>query len=135
MFAARLRVPRSFVEDGRGAWVEYDPGELDPDSYEEKEDGLVLEERLRDPPGDSGGEAGGDDDLELKETSRRDPDEDPDLEGPELVNLIFACGLRDDKAPTVLEAIQDVVLYCRAMNIPVLRIGEWSFEHGEPSSG
>ena len=121
VFAAKLRVPRSFVEDGRGAWVEYDPGELDPDSYEEKEDGLVLEERLRDPPGDSGGEAGGDDDLELKETSRRDPDEDPDLEGPELVNLIFARGLRDDKAPTVLEAIQDVVLYCRAMNIPVLR--------------
>ena len=48
VFAAKLRVPRSFVEDGRGAWVEYDPGELDADSYEEKEDGLVLEERLRD---------------------------------------------------------------------------------------
>ena len=41
VFAAKLRVPRSFVEDGRGAWVEYDPGELDADSYEEKEDGLV----------------------------------------------------------------------------------------------
>ena len=120
VFAAKLRIPRSFVEDGRGVWVDYDPGELDVDSYEEKEDGLVSDDRLRDLPGDPGRDDGAED-PEQKEVPRRDPDEDPDLEGPELVNLIFACGLKDDKAPTVLEAIQDVVLYCRALNIPVLR--------------
>ena len=52
---------------------------------------------------------------------KRDPEEDLDLAGPELVNLIFACGLKDDKATTVLEAVQDVVLYCRSLNIPILR--------------
>ena len=120
IFAAKLKVPRSFVEDGRGAWVDYEPGELEADVYEEQEDGLAHEgdrERLGDPHE----EPGGNDEPGLKESPKRDREEDSDLVSPELVNLIFSCGLKDDKAPTVLEAIQDVVLYCRALNIPVLR--------------
>ena len=120
IFAAKLKVPRSFVEDGRGAWVDYEPGELEADVYEEQEDGLAHEgdrERLGDPHE----EPGGNDEPGLKESPKRDREEDSDLVSPELVNLIFSCGLKDDKAPTVLEAIQDVVLYYRALNIPVLR--------------
>ena len=119
IFAAKLRIPRSFVDDGRGAGVEYDPGEVDQANYEEHDDGLVLEgedhKRSEEAPGD--GESG--QDFEL--VPRRNPEEDSDLTAPELVNLIFACGLKDDKATTVLEAVQDVVLYCKALSIPVLR--------------
>ena len=56
---------------------------------------------------------------------RKEPEEDSDLAPPELVNLMFAAGLKDDKAPTVLEAMQDVMqdvmLYCQSLNIPILR--------------
>ena len=121
IFAAKLRVPRTFVEDGRGAWVDYDPGELDKDSYEEQDDGLASEVCDQEDPGGQVALDVEEEEPELKEGARRDPEEDPDLTGPELVNLVFACGLKDDKAPSVLEAIQDVVLYCRALNIPVLR--------------
>ncbi|CAE7630141.1 unnamed protein product [Symbiodinium sp. CCMP2592] len=124
IFAAKLRVPRSFVEDGRGAWVDYDPGELAVEAYEEKDDGLESEIGERRVPGERGersDEDGAEGEPELKEVPRRDHEEDLDLAGPELVNLIFACGLKDDKSATVLEAIQDVVLYCKALNIPVLR--------------
>ena len=81
---------------------------------------MELEERLlkegaRQPPVADDPEPG--DDPEV----RKEPEEDSDLAPPELVNLMFAVGLKDDKAPTVLEAIQDVVLYCQSLNIPVLR--------------
>ncbi|CAE7367174.1 unnamed protein product [Symbiodinium sp. CCMP2592] len=123
IFAAKLRVPKSFVEDGRGVWLDYDPGEMSKEDYEEKDDGLApASGGERDPGGEDPREKEGEDiEPELKEVPRRDPEEDSDLGGPELVNLIFACGLKDDKAPTVLEAVQDVILYCRALNIPVLR--------------
>ncbi|CAE7207787.1 unnamed protein product [Symbiodinium sp. CCMP2592] len=123
IFAAKLRVPKSFVEDGRGVWLDYDPGEMSKEDYEEKDDGLApASGGERDPVGEDPREKEGEDtEPELKEVPRRDPEEDSDLGGPELVNLIFACGLKDDKAPTVLEAVQDVILYCRALNIPVLR--------------
>ncbi|CAE7238296.1 unnamed protein product [Symbiodinium sp. CCMP2592] len=100
IFVAKLRLPKTFVDDGRGAWVDYDEGELSKEEYEDKDDGLASE-------GASPG--------------KRDPDEDLDLAAPEMVNLIFATGLRDEKAASVLEAVQDVVLYCQSLNIPVLR--------------
>ena len=31
LFVAKLRAPRTFLDDGRGAGIEYDPGELDAD--------------------------------------------------------------------------------------------------------
>ncbi|OLP75136.1 Retrovirus-related Pol polyprotein from transposon TNT 1-94 [Symbiodinium microadriaticum] len=123
IFAAKLRVPRSFVEDGRGVWLSYDPGELGKDEYYEEEDGLapVESDPSRERPVDNTADPADDPEAELKEAPRRDPELDPDLAGPELVNLIFSCGLKDDKATSVLEAIQDVVLYCRSLNIPILR--------------
>ncbi|CAE7623069.1 unnamed protein product [Symbiodinium sp. CCMP2592] len=99
IFAAKLRVPKSFVEDGRGVWLDYDPGEVSKEDYEEQDDGLApveggVGDRVPEDPAADGGE---DCEPELKEVPRRDPDEDSDLGGPELVNLIFACGLKDDK--------------------------------------
>ncbi|CAE7310954.1 GIP, partial [Symbiodinium microadriaticum] len=122
IFAAKLRVPRSFVEDGRGVWMAYDPGELSVEDYEAVEDGLAPDESHKMPDRGSDGDRGADaEEGEFAEGRKRDPEEDSDLAGPELVNLIFACGLKDDKATTVLEAVQDVVLYCRSLNIPILR--------------
>ena len=43
------------------------------------------------------------------------------MTGPETVNLLFATALPDNKSATVLEAIQDVVMYCWALNIPIVR--------------
>ena len=123
LFAAKLRIPKSFAEDGRGGWVSYDKGELKLEEYDDKDDGLAPEAALPgagvgdDLPADEEGE----EEPPFKEHARRDHDLDPDLSAPELVNLIFSCGLKDDKATSVLEAIQDVVLYCRSLNIPILR--------------
>ncbi|CAE7795726.1 TY5A [Symbiodinium sp. CCMP2592] len=112
IFAAKLRAPKNFVEDGRRVWLDYDPGEVSKEDYEEQDDGLAAadgEDRGEEDPRDDGGE---DMEPELKEVPRRDPEEDIDLGGPEFVNLIFARGLKDEKAPTVLERVQDVILYC-----------------------
>ena len=102
--------------------MSYDPGELSPEDYEAVEDGLAPEDGApreeRRPDEDQQGEE--DEDFP-KEGAKRDPEDDLDLAGPELVNLIFSCGLKDDKATTVLEAVQDVVLYCRSLSIPILR--------------
>ena len=49
------------------------------------------------------------------------PEEEMDLSGPDLVNLVFASALPDNKGSTVLEALQDVVMYCWALNIPIVR--------------
>ncbi|CAE7239682.1 unnamed protein product [Symbiodinium sp. CCMP2456] len=127
IFVAKLRVPKSFVEDGRGTWVEYDDGELGEEDYKDEDDGLASEhgeqveregiEPKEVVPDRGEAEAEEDDDVRKK----LDPEEDIDLAPPELVNLIFATGIRDEKAATVLEATQDVVLYCQALNIPVLR--------------
>ncbi|OLQ02545.1 Transposon Ty2-OR2 Gag-Pol polyprotein [Symbiodinium microadriaticum] len=118
IFVAKLRVPQSFVEDGRGTWIDYDGGELAEPDYEEKDDGLEQEEESKRESIRVGGDMVEDDQEEAK---KLDPEEDIDLAPPPLVNLIFATGIRDDKAATVLEAIQDVVLYCQALNIPILR--------------
>ncbi|CAE7453194.1 TY5A [Symbiodinium sp. CCMP2592] len=122
IFVAKLKVPRTFVEDGRGVWVEYDDGELAPDKYDEVDDGLEVEPK---PAKEAIRPEGLDDDADPDHTegpaAKRDPEDDLDLAAPELVNLIFTAALKDDKAPTVLEAIQDVVLYCQSLNIPVLR--------------
>ncbi|CAE7838902.1 RE2 [Symbiodinium sp. CCMP2592] len=122
IFVAKLKVPRTFVEDGRGVWIEYDDGELTPEKYEDVDDGLELEpkspkEAIR-PEGLDGEE---DPDPAEEPVAKRDPEDDLDLAAPDLINLIFTAPLKDDKAPTVLEAIQDVALYCQSLNIPVLR--------------
>ena len=122
IFAAKLRVPRSFVEDGRGVWLAYDTGELSTEDYEAADDGLAPEEsQPRPEPRPEGNRDGEDEEDVPPEGGKRTAEDDLDLAGPELVNLIFSCGLKDDKATTVLEAVQDVVLYCRSLNIPILR--------------
>ncbi|CAE7486493.1 GIP [Symbiodinium sp. CCMP2592] len=122
IFVAKLRVPKTYVEDGRGAWVEYDGGELPEDQYEHADDGLEVEKKAAKedvravvPPEED------DPDPDQEPKKKSDFEEDLDLAAPEMVNLMFSVGLKDDKAPTVLEAIQDVVLYCQSLNIPVLR--------------
>ncbi|OLP78092.1 Retrovirus-related Pol polyprotein from transposon TNT 1-94 [Symbiodinium microadriaticum] len=124
IFVAKLRIPKTFVDDGRGTWVSYDEGDLAEEEYKETDDGLELEKEGKLPPERVGSEEPAHDGSgppEEDEPKRLSPEEDLDLAPPELVNLIFASGLRDDKAATVLEAIQDVVLYCQALNIPILR--------------
>ena len=57
-------------------------------------------------------------------SSKKDPnryEDDLDMTGPDLVNLVFATAIQDNRSSTVLEAIQDVILYCSALSIPVLR--------------
>ena len=122
IFAAKLRIPKSFVDDGRGVWAGYEVGELKAEDFDDVDDGLAPAdsepkpyEKERDKDIDV------EEEPELKPEARRDHEEDLDLAGPELVNLIFSCGLKDDKATSVLEAVQDVVLYCRSLNIPILR--------------
>ncbi|CAE7396943.1 TY2B-B, partial [Symbiodinium sp. CCMP2592] len=110
--------------DGRGAWVDYDEGEIKAEEYDDKDDGLASEgkgpsgEEVRDVVGQVDEE---DDDPDQPLRAKVGPDDDLDLAAPELVNLIFSTGIRDDKAVTVLEAVQDVVLYCQSLNIPILR--------------
>ena len=130
LFVAKVRVPKTFLDDGRGAFVEYDPGEVDEeepikegafdyDSGDGEAPGAEGEESR--PPDASEGEDCKDEE-EIK--SKKDPnryDDDTDLQGPDLVNLIFAVAIPDNKGATVLEAIQDVVLYCSSLNIPILR--------------
>eukprot|EP00439_Symbiodinium_sp_Y106_P047434 s2867_g6.t1 len=130
LFVAKVRVPKTFLDDGRGAFVEYDPGEVDEeepikegafdyDSGDGEAPGAEGEESR--PPDASEGEDCKDEE-EIK--SKKDPnryDDDTDLQGPDLVNLIFAMAIPDNKGATVLEAIQDVVLYCSSLNIPILR--------------
>ena len=127
LFVAKLKVPRTFLDDGRGVGLEYDPGELEADlppeenafDYEEEK---VEEPREVDPPDDHGsGDQGLEDDSDEPIVGRPNPEEDFDMTGPETVNLLFATALPDNKSATVLEAIQDVVMYCWALNIPIVR--------------
>ncbi|CAE7208296.1 GIP [Symbiodinium sp. CCMP2456] len=131
MFVAKLKVPKAFLDDGRGVGVEYDPGELEAD-VAPGEDAFDYEdpEEHEGPGGDGGlAEAEGvaDDEFEEAEedqeqpAQRISPEEELDMTGPETVNLIFATAIPDNKGATVLEAIQDVVMYCWSLNIPVVR--------------
>ncbi|CAE7229842.1 RE1, partial [Symbiodinium sp. CCMP2456] len=129
IFVAKVRIPKGLVDDGRGAFVEYDPGELEADgpiaegAFDFPEDGPTgadVEEVVRE---EEPVEAGEDDDNGVH-AKRKDPqrhEDDSDLTGPDLVNLVFAAAMPDNKSATVLECIQDVVLYCNSLNIPVLR--------------
>ena len=125
-FVAKLRVPKTFLDDGRGVGLEYDSGELDADvpveegsfDYEEPKP-EVAEDPPLDP--DDGGEVLDGDDSDEPPPQQLGPEEDIDLVAPETVNLIFASAIPDNKGSTVLEAIQDVVLYCWALNIPIVR--------------
>ena len=129
LFVAKLRVPKSFVDDGRGVGLEYDPAEEEEESEPTNpDDGLAEAEPifLLEP------KDGGKEDLlppEEEEEEEQEPQrpkgeelpEGEDLAAPEMVNLIFATGLQDNKSATVLEAVQDVVYYVRSYNIPILR--------------
>ncbi|CAE7306950.1 unnamed protein product, partial [Symbiodinium microadriaticum] len=96
-------------------------GEVDKDKYEEQDDGLNVDQAEAEKESIRPIEAVEEEQGEEEANKKLDPEEDLDLAPPELVNLIFSTGLRDDKSATVLEAIQDVVLYCQSLNIPVLR--------------
>ena len=125
IFVAKVRIPKSFVDDGRGVSIDYEPGEVDGilppgeedfDYDSEKE----VAERRREEIGDPEEEQI-EDEAEGPAERRKSYEDDIDVTGPDLVNLVFASGLPDNKSATVLEAIQDVVLYCSALNIPIVR--------------
>ena len=125
LFVAKLRVPKDFVDDGRGVGLDYIPGDdplhepVPPDDGLEEEHG--GEQRVSGEV--EAGEVEENGEKEEDEPERKRPKEDlgEDLKPPDMVNLIFATGLHDNKSATVLEAIQDVVLYARSYNIPILR--------------
>ncbi|OLP82592.1 hypothetical protein AK812_SmicGene36730 [Symbiodinium microadriaticum] len=130
-------VPKTFINDGRGAGLEYDMGELEAEVPPEEGafdfEGEPIEGGAQSSASSSGavlpqeqvelndGEDVEDDHEEERSDKRLSPEEDLDLSGPEVVNLIFATALQDNKSAIVLEAIQDVVTYCWALNIPVVR--------------
>ena len=137
LFVAKLKVPKTFINDGRGAGLEYDMGELEAEVPPEEGafdfEGEPIEGGAQSSASSSGavlpqeqvelndGEDVEDDHEEERSDKRLSPEEDLDLSGPEVVNLIFATALQDNKSAIVLEAIQDVVTYCWALNIPVVR--------------
>ncbi|CAE7343225.1 lgrC, partial [Symbiodinium sp. KB8] len=129
LFVAKLKVPRTFVDDGKGLGEDYDLGEasedtapidenafdyVEPRSGVEAEDSALGEEKDGDEPCD------GEEEEHLPE-KRLSPEDDLDMVAPETVNLIFATALPDNKSSTVLEAIQDVVTYCWSLNVPIVR--------------
>ncbi|CAE7260415.1 unnamed protein product [Symbiodinium microadriaticum] len=128
MFVAKLRIPRTFVDDGRGVGLEYDPGEPEADITPEEEAFDFVDPA---PEADKPVVASQEDEEDLHPAEEDDeggapegrlsPEDDLDSTGPDTVNLIFATALTDNKGSTVLEAIQDVVTYCWALNIPILR--------------
>ena len=126
IFVAKVRIPRTFVDDGRGVGVDYEPGEADDILPPGRED-FDFEEEVEADPGQRGAVVGGieeeqvDDEAGGSAERRKSYEDDIDVTGPDLVNLLFASGLPDNKGSTVLEAIQDVVLYCSALNIPIVR--------------
>ena len=135
-FVAKLRIPRSFVDDGRGVGVDFDPAEPPSDDPEgEPADGLTSFGEDEKPPERSLPEeepleAVDESQDEFVEISGDDGDggesggpsaKAEELSPPEMVNLIFATGLHDNKSATVLEAVQDVVYYAQSYNIPILR--------------
>ena len=124
LFVAKVKIPRSFVDDGRGAAVDYDPGEaeeLAPPKEEDfdYEDPATSRHHDVEEPADDEEEA--DHGEEGTGMSAKEHEDEIDVTGPDLVNLIFASGLHDNRGTTVLEAIQDVVLYCSSLNIPIVR--------------
>ena len=127
LFVAKVRIPRTFVDDGRGTFVDYDPGELEVDDNKDQGtfdyvEGDEDEQAVGGPEAEPV-QADEDDDGDVL-ADKRDPhrhEEDSDLAGPDLVNLLFAAAMPDNKGATVLEAIQDVILCCNSLNIPVLR--------------
>ena len=124
MFVAKVKIPRSFVDDGRGPAVDYDPGEVDeiaPPKEEDFEYEDPATSRGHDVEGPADDEGDGEHGEEGPRTSTKEHEDEIDVTGPDLVNLIFASGLQDNKGTTVLEAIQDVVLYCSSLNIPIVR--------------
>ena len=126
IFVAKVRIPRTFVDDGRGVGIEYEPGEsedvLPPgrEDFDFQEEGEEVSER-RDAIAGGIEEEQVDDETEGAAERRKSYEDDIDVTGPDLINLLFASGLPDNKGSTVLEAIQDVVLYCSALNIPIVR--------------
>ena len=127
LFVAKVRIPKTFVDDGRATFIEYDPGELEDEGpKDESAFDFSCDEHL----GDEAGAPIGEDavpeegEQEAGASSKKDPnryEDDLDMTGPDLVNLVFATAIQDNKSSTVLEAIQDVILYCSALSIPVLR--------------
>ena len=135
LFVAKLKIPRSFVDDGRGVGVEFELPEISREETEEPDDGLTTHHE-ENPTASGSGD--GHEEGEMDEEEEEQPEGfieveqkdssagnrvmfEDDQTAPEMVNLIFANGLGDNKSATVLEAIQDVVHYAQAYNIPILR--------------
>ena len=122
LLVARLRVPKIFLQ-GAGCPADDSLKEEDlPEGIPEDPMEAVLEEDEM-PPRDI---------EEEGEEAERDPEErregrDPGDEGledmvpPEMSSLVWAVGLADNKSGTVLEALQDIIAYCKSMNMPILR--------------
>ena len=145
MFVARLRVPKVFLQTAECPMkgpavdeeviVEEEPddplAEGEPDKgrveKEDPEDDLNLEELFgsdgEDPPdGEERDEPSGSSDVKPV-TAKGDavPTQLDDLSPPEMVSIVWIAALPDNKSPTVLEVLQDVVYHARALNIPILR--------------
>ena len=123
-----VRIPKTFVDDGRETFIEYDPGELEAEGPKDEsafdfEGGEHLgDDEASVPKSDDVAPEEGEE--EAGESSKKDPnryEDDLDMTGPDLVNLVLATAIQDNKSSTVLEAIQDVILYCSALSIPILR--------------
>ena len=87
LFVAKVRIPRTFVDDGRGTFVDYDPGELEVD--DNKDQGTFdyvegdEEEQAVGVPEAEPVQADEDDDGDVR-ADKRDPhrhEEDSDLAG------------------------------------------------------
>ncbi|CAE7228639.1 RE1, partial [Symbiodinium sp. CCMP2456] len=125
-FSGPLKIP-GLDADARGELDADLPSEEGSFDFEELKPEEV-EEKSKEVQGDIGGvdevpegEAEELDDEDDPQPPAPDPGEALDVTGPDTVNLVFATAMIDNKGATVLEAIQDVVMYCWSLNIPIVR--------------
>ena len=121
------------VEEDEGDPLEEVEGEADRAQREDPEDDMNLDGLFPSDGEDDAARAGEGGDGERDEPSGNGDgkkvtkkDEEAaapldDLQPPEMVSIVWVTAIADNKSPTVLEALQDVVYHARAWNIPILQ--------------
>ena len=90
---------------------------LFPSDGEEERDGVreEVEKEAEEPSGSGDGK-------KVVKNGDEVPTPLDDVEPPEMVSIVWVSSFADNKSPTVLEALQDVVYHARALNITIFEV-------------